>query len=50
MEEALRKSGKPVEMLTLKGEDHWLSSEDTRVQMLTASSRFLKTCNPPGGA
>jgi acetyl esterase/lipase len=50
MEEALRKAGKPVEMLTLKGEDHWLSSEETRVQMLTASSRFLKTCNPPGGA
>jgi dipeptidyl aminopeptidase/acylaminoacyl peptidase len=50
MEEALRMAGKPVEMLTLKGEDHWLSSEETRVEMLTASSRFLKTCNPPGGA
>ena len=49
MAEALKKAGKPVEMITLKGEDHWLSNGETRLQMLTESARFLKTCNPPDG-
>lgn len=46
MAEALRKAGKPVELVTLKGEDHWLSNGETRTQMLAASARFLQTCNP----
>ena len=49
MAEALKKAGKPVEMITLKGEDHWLSNGETRLQMLTESARFLKACNPPDG-
>ena len=49
MAAALKKAGKPVEMITLKGEDHWLSNGETRVQMLTESARFLKACNPPQG-
>jgi dipeptidyl aminopeptidase/acylaminoacyl peptidase len=47
MEAALKRAGKPVEMVTLKGEDHWLSTSETRLQMLTASTAFLERCNPP---
>lgn len=47
MEAALKKAGKPVEMVTLKGEDHWLSTSETRLEMLTASTAFLERCNPP---
>ena len=47
MHEALKAAGKPVEMVTLKNEDHWLSRSETRTQMLTESIRFLKACNPP---
>ncbi|HSK39099.1 MAG TPA: prolyl oligopeptidase family serine peptidase, partial [Arenibaculum sp.] len=36
MERALRTAGKPVQYLQLKGEDHWLSREDTRLSMLNA--------------
>lgn len=49
MSEALRAAGRPVELVVLKGEDHWLSNGETRLQMLTESARFLKTCNPPDG-
>jgi dipeptidyl aminopeptidase/acylaminoacyl peptidase len=44
---ALKKAGKPVEMVTLKHEDHWLSTGDTRLQMLESSVAFLRTHNPP---
>jgi dipeptidyl aminopeptidase/acylaminoacyl peptidase len=47
MEAALKRAGKPVEMVTLKGEDHWLSTSETRLEMLTASTAFLERCNPP---
>ena len=47
MEAALKRAGKPVEMVTLKGEDHWLSTGETRLEMLTASTAFLERCNPP---
>jgi dipeptidyl aminopeptidase/acylaminoacyl peptidase len=47
MEAALKRAGKPVEMVTLKGEDHWLSTSETRLEMLTASAAFLERCNPP---
>ncbi len=50
MEKALRAAGKPVELVTLAGEDHWLSRAPTRVAMLTAMLAFLETHNPPDPA
>jgi len=47
MLDALRRAHKPVELVTLKHEDHWLSRSETRLQMLEASVRFLRTYNPP---
>ncbi len=47
MESALKGAGKPVEFLTLQGEDHWLSREATRQQMLQATVAFLEKNNPP---
>jgi len=45
--DALRRAGKPVEMIELSGEDHWLSRASTRTRMLTETLRFLETHNPP---
>lgn len=47
MAEAMKKAGKPVELVTLNGEDHWLSRGATRLQMLTAVVDFLEKNNPP---
>jgi dipeptidyl aminopeptidase/acylaminoacyl peptidase len=47
MEGALKSAGKPVEFLTLTGEDHWLSHDATRQQMLQAVVAFLEKNNPP---
>lgn len=47
MSEALRKAGKPVELVTLPGEDHFLSRGETRRRMLQSVVRFLETHNPP---
>jgi len=47
MAAALKKAGKPVDLVTLDGEDHWLSSGATRLTMLTATVDFLKKHNPP---
>jgi dipeptidyl aminopeptidase/acylaminoacyl peptidase len=47
MAAALRRAGKPVEMIELNGEDHWLSRADTRIRMLTETVRFLEANNPP---
>jgi dipeptidyl aminopeptidase/acylaminoacyl peptidase len=44
---ALKRAGKAVEMVTLKHEDHWLSSSETRLQMLEATVAFLRAHNPP---
>ncbi|VWX51871.1 S9 family peptidase [Novosphingobium sp. 9U] len=44
---ALRAAGKPVELVVLRHEDHWLSISDTRLQMLTESLKFLQAHNPP---
>jgi dipeptidyl aminopeptidase/acylaminoacyl peptidase len=41
MEAALRTAGKPVTLVKLTDEDHWLSRTDTRVQLLTAIESFL---------
>lgn len=48
MQKVLKKAGKSVELIPLKGEDHWLSRSQTRVAMLTAIDEFLETHNPPG--
>jgi dipeptidyl aminopeptidase/acylaminoacyl peptidase len=50
MEAALKRAGKPVEFVTLKSEDHWLSRSETRLQMLTAAMAFLAKNNPPDPA
>ena len=47
MAEALRKAGKPFELITQNGADHWLSRGDTRLQTLTAAVGFLEKHNPP---
>jgi len=47
MFDALRKANKPVEFVTLKAEDHWLSRSATRLQMLESSVKFLRANNPP---
>jgi dipeptidyl aminopeptidase/acylaminoacyl peptidase len=47
MESALRHAGKPVEFVKMDNEDHWLSREETRVQMLTAAVAFVQKHNPP---
>lgn len=41
MERALRRAGKSVELVKLKGEDHWLSVADTRLQTLREMDRFI---------
>lgn len=47
MFDALRAASKPVELVTLKHEDHWLSRGETRLQMLQATVDFLRKYNPP---
>ncbi|MBQ1542447.1 peptidase S9 [Caulobacter sp. CCUG 60055] len=47
MAKAMTKAGKPVEFVTLEGEDHWLSKGVTRLQMLKATVAFLERNNPP---
>ncbi len=47
MERVLKSANKSVEFVTLKHEDHWLSSSQTRLQMLEASVEFLRKYNPP---
>jgi dipeptidyl aminopeptidase/acylaminoacyl peptidase len=47
MAEALTAAGKPVEFVTMPGEDHWLSKGATRLQMLQATVAFLEKHNPP---
>ncbi len=47
MADALRRAGKPVTLVPLTGEDHWLSRGETRLEMLKASAAFLQANNPP---
>ena len=47
MADALQKAGKPVELVVQKGEDHWLSRGETRLQMLSATMAFVEKNNPP---
>lgn len=46
MYDALRGAGRPVELVTLKAEDHWLSRSDTRLQTLEATVAFVEKHNP----
>ena len=48
MADALKRARKPVELVELDGEDHWLSHSKTRLQMLEATVKFLEANNPPG--
>jgi dipeptidyl aminopeptidase/acylaminoacyl peptidase len=45
--EALRRAGKPHELIELPSEDHWLSRAATRQWMLAETVRFLEQHNPP---
>jgi dipeptidyl aminopeptidase/acylaminoacyl peptidase len=47
MADAMKRAGKPVELVTLPSEDHWLSRGATRLQMLTSVVGFLEKNNPP---
>jgi len=46
METALKAAGKPVTLVKLEREDHWLSTSETRLQMLQATVAFLQANNP----
>ena len=46
MQAALKRAGKPVEMVVMPNEDHWLSRADTRLSMLTAAVAFVQKYNP----
>ena len=47
MVDALKRAGKPVELVTLTGEDHYLSKGKTRQEAFTAVVNFLEKNNPP---
>jgi dipeptidyl aminopeptidase/acylaminoacyl peptidase len=47
MEGALKQAGKTVQFEILKDEDHSLSHDATRLQMLTTLVAFLEKNNPP---
>ena len=46
MADALKDAGKPHELVTLDGEDHWLSRSETRHRMLQAAVDFVERHNP----
>ena len=46
MADALDDDDKPHELLTLDGEDHWLSLSETRQRMLSATVAFVLEHNP----
>lgn len=50
MAAALTRAGKPVELIKLPGEDHWLSRSETRLTMLKAAVGFVEKHNPPDAA
>jgi dipeptidyl aminopeptidase/acylaminoacyl peptidase len=47
MSDALTKAGKPVQFITLDGEDHWLSRGASRQRMLAETAAFVEKHNPP---
>ena len=46
MERALKRAGKSVKFVKLKGEDHWLSRAETRTQLLREINDFLEAHLP----
>jgi len=50
MTAALSRAGKPVELVKLAGEDHWMSRSETRLMMLRAAVSFVENHNPPDPA
>jgi len=48
MNRALRKEDKDVTLVKLKGEDHWLTKEETRIEALRATAEFIEQHLPPG--
>jgi dipeptidyl aminopeptidase/acylaminoacyl peptidase len=46
MAKALKAAGKPAQLITLPGGDHWLLHEDTRLAALKASVAFVSEHNP----
>ncbi len=46
MADALRRAGKPVELVVQPGADHWLSRGETRLATLQAVVAFLEKHNP----
>ena len=46
MADKLKDAGKPYELVTLEGEDHWLSLSSTRLKMLAEAVRFVEKYNP----
>jgi len=47
MADKLKDADKPHEMVTLEGEDHWLSLSETRQLMLASAVAFVEKHNPP---
>ena len=46
MADKLKDADKVFELVTLKGEDHWLSQSATRQEMLKNAMRWVQTYNP----
>lgn len=46
MERAFKRANKSVEFVRLRGEDHWLSNAETRLQTLEAMDAFLNRHMP----
>ena len=46
MHDALKKAGKEVEFVKVKGGDHWLSTSETRLETLQAIDSFIAKHNP----
>jgi acetyl esterase/lipase len=46
MERELKRAGKPVQTVVMEKEDHWLSRQATRTQMLKAVVGFVEAHNP----
>jgi dienelactone hydrolase len=47
MADALKDAGKTYKFVVLKHEDHWLSSADTRLQMLQEALEWVQKYDPP---
>lgn len=47
MHKALKRAKKEVDLVTLDGEDHWLSNSETRQNLLREIDKFVSRHNPP---